>query len=120
MGIETPLDTMSITLQNKKESNQKGLSKQMASATPPLIKMPQSQWQQRIQDFKDQIKMPSVGTESVQNAPPKRTESVHSAPPKKTASMQSASPHNTESQQTLYLKKILTRELSEEWEGFNS
>jgi len=29
---------MSIALQNKKESNQEGLSKQMASATPPLVK----------------------------------------------------------------------------------
>jgi len=38
MGIETPLDTMSITLQNKRERNQNGLSKQNANATPPLIK----------------------------------------------------------------------------------
>jgi len=45
MGIETPLDTMSIVLQNGRESNQEGLSKQMANATPPLVKMPQSQWQ---------------------------------------------------------------------------
>jgi len=43
MGIETPLDTMSITLQNGRESNQEGSSKQMASATPPLVKPPQSQ-----------------------------------------------------------------------------
>jgi len=39
---------MSIALQNGRESNQEGLSKQMASATPPLVKPPQSQWQQRI------------------------------------------------------------------------
>ena len=38
MGIETPLDTMSITLQDKKERNQKGSSKQAASATLSLIK----------------------------------------------------------------------------------
>jgi len=111
---------MSIVLQNGRESNQKGLSKQMASATPPLVKTPQSQWQQRIQDFKEQIRMPPVGTESVQSAPPKGIESVHSAPPKETASMQSAFLYNTESQQTLYLKEILIRELSKEWEGFNS
>jgi len=48
IGIETPLDTMSIALQNRRKSNQKGLSKQMASTTPPLIQKPQSQWQQRI------------------------------------------------------------------------
>ena len=62
----------------------------------------------------------SVGTESVQNAPPKGTESVQDAPPREIESMQSASPYNTESQQTLYLEEILTRELGEEWEGFNS
>ena len=45
MEIKTPLDTMSIALQNRRESNQEGLSKQMASATPPLVKTPQSQWQ---------------------------------------------------------------------------
>ena len=38
MGIKTPLNTISIILQNKRESNQEGSSKQMASATPPLIK----------------------------------------------------------------------------------
>ena len=43
MGIETLLDTISIALQNGRESNQEGLNKQMASATPPLIKQPQSQ-----------------------------------------------------------------------------
>jgi len=111
---------MSITLQNERESNQEGLSKQMASATPLLVKPPQSQWQQRIQEFKNWMKMPPVGTESVQNAPPKGTESMQNAPPKETESMQSASPYNTESQQTLYLEEILTKELKEEWEGFNS
>jgi len=35
---------MSITLQDRRESNQEGLSKQTASATPPLVKKPQSQW----------------------------------------------------------------------------
>ena len=45
MGIETPLDTISITLQNRRKSNQEGLSKQTVSVTPPLIKQPQSQWQ---------------------------------------------------------------------------
>jgi len=92
----------------------------MTSATPPLVKMPQSQWQQRIQNFKEQMRMPSVGTESVQSAPPKRTESVCSAPLRRTASMQNASPYNTESQQTLYLEEILTREPGKEWKGFNS
>jgi len=51
----------------------------------------------------------SVGTESMQNAPPRGIES-----------MQSVSFYNTESQQTLYLEKILTRELKEKWEGFNN
>ena len=40
MGIETPLDMLSIALQNGRESNQEGSSKQTASATPPLVKMP--------------------------------------------------------------------------------
>jgi len=53
--------------------------------------------------------MPPVEIKSMQSAPPKETESVQSTPPKRTAS-----------QQTLYLKEILTRELGEEWEGFNS
>jgi len=114
MGIETPLDTISITLQNKRESNQEDSSKQTASVTPPLVKQLQSQWQQRIQEFKNQIRMPPVGTESVQSAPPRGTESVQSAPPRGIESMQSASPHTTDSQQTLYLKEILTRELGEE------
>jgi len=43
VGIETLLDTMSIALQNGRESNQESSSKQTASATPPLIKKPQSQ-----------------------------------------------------------------------------
>jgi len=43
MGIETLLDIISIALQNGRESNQEGLSKQMANATPLLIKQPQSQ-----------------------------------------------------------------------------
>jgi len=80
----------------------------MASATPPLIKLPQSQWQQRLQDFKNWIKR-SVGIESIQDAPPRGTES-----------MQSVSPYNTESQQILYLEETLTRELKEKWKGFNS
>jgi len=40
--IKTPLDIISIALQNGKKSNQEGLNKQTASATPPLIKKPQS------------------------------------------------------------------------------
>jgi len=52
--------------------------------------------------------------------PLKGTENMQSAPPKKTVSMQSVSPYNTESQQTLYSEEILTRELGEKWEGFNS
>ena len=62
----------------------------------------------------------SVGAESVQSAPPKGKESVQSAPPRGIASIQSASLYDTESQQTLYLEEILTRELGEEWKGFNS
>ena len=38
MGIKTLLDTISIASQNKRERNQKGSSKQNASATPPLVK----------------------------------------------------------------------------------
>ena len=62
----------------------------------------------------------SVGTESVQSAPPKRTESVQDALLRGIESMQSASLYNTESQQPLYLKEILTKKLREEWEGFNN
>jgi len=120
MGIETLLDIMSITLQNGRESNQEGSSKQMTSATPPLIKTPQSQWQQRIQDFENQMRMPPVGTESVQSAPPKGKESVQSAPPRGTKRMQSASLFNTESLQSLYSEEILMQKIGEEWEGFNS
>ena len=78
MGVETPLNTMSIALQNGRERNQKGLSKQMASAIPPLKKgkKPQvpSAWAQKIQEFENQIKMPK-GTESVHNVPPYNTKS---------------------------------------------
>jgi len=74
MGIETLLDTISITLQNRRENNQEGLSKQTASATPPLVKKPQSQWQQRIQEFEDQIKMPLKEKESMQSVSPHNTE----------------------------------------------
>ena len=38
MGIETPLDTISITLQNKRKRNQENLNKQTANATPLFIK----------------------------------------------------------------------------------
>ena len=55
IGIETPLDIISIILQNKRERNQDSLSKQVTSATPLLIKgkKPQvpSTWAQRIQKF---------------------------------------------------------------------
>ena len=65
IGIETPLNTMSITLQDRKERNQNGSSKQSASAAPPLVKgkkLPNlSAWAQRILKFKDQIKMPPKG-----------------------------------------------------------
>ena len=103
MGIETLLDTMSIALQNRRENNQENLSKQTANATPPLIKKPQSQWQQKIQEFKDQIRMPLKGKENMQSAPPRGTES-----------MQSASFYNTESQQTLYSEETLTRKPKKE------
>jgi len=109
MGIETPLDIIFIALQDGRESNQEDLSKQMASVTPPLVKTPQSQWQQRIQDFKNQIRMPPKGTESVQDAPPRGIKN-----------MQSASLYNNKSQQILYLEEILTREPGEEWKKFNS
>ena len=64
--------------------------------------------------------MPPTRTKSIQSAPPKKTESVCSAPFRGIESMQNASPYNAESQQALYLKKILTKELKEEWKGFNS
>ena len=38
MRIETPLNIMSIALQNGRERSQKSSSKQSTSATPPLIK----------------------------------------------------------------------------------
>jgi len=38
IGVETPLDTMSIILQDRRESNQEGLSRHKANATPPLVK----------------------------------------------------------------------------------
>jgi len=38
VGIKTPLNTMSIALQNGKERNQNSLSKQSANITPPFIK----------------------------------------------------------------------------------
>jgi len=38
MGIETLLDIISITLQNGKERNQKGLSKQSANVIPLFVK----------------------------------------------------------------------------------
>ena len=66
------------------------------------------------------MRMPPVGTESMQSAPPKRTESVQDALPRGIESMQSASLYNTKSQQILYLEEILTKELKEKWEGFNS
>jgi len=43
IGIKTLLDTISIALQNRRESNQEGSSKQTASVTPLLVKQPQSQ-----------------------------------------------------------------------------
>jgi len=43
VGVETPLNTMSITLQDRRESNQENLSKQTVSVTPPLVKLPISQ-----------------------------------------------------------------------------
>ena len=38
MGIKTPLDIISITLQNKRERNQESLNKQTANTTPLFIK----------------------------------------------------------------------------------
>jgi len=52
MGIKTSLNTISIILQDRREKNQKGLSKQTVSVTSPLVKQPQSTWQCRLQDFK--------------------------------------------------------------------
>ena len=49
VGIKTPLNIIFITLQNRRERNQNGLSKQSASATPPFIKG--TQWAKRIQEF---------------------------------------------------------------------
>ena len=42
VGIKTPLDIISIALQDRRERNQKGLSKQMANTTPLLVKEKQS------------------------------------------------------------------------------
>ena len=50
MGIKTPLNTIFIALQNKREKNQNGLSKQSANTTPLFVKG--TQWAQRIQEFK--------------------------------------------------------------------
>ena len=80
----------------------------MASTTPPLVKMPLSQWQQRIQDFKNQMRMPPVRIENMQSAPPKGIESVRSAPPKGIESIQSVSLYDTTSHQLLYSEEILT------------
>jgi len=73
MGIKTLLNTISITLQNRRERNQKGLNKQTANATLPLVKGKkpyiQSKWAQQIQKFENQMKM-LEGTESVKAAQP--------------------------------------------------
>ena len=61
MGIKTPLNTMSIALQDKRERNWKGLSKQNANVILPLVKGTKppglSQWAQQIQKFEKQMKM---------------------------------------------------------------
>ena len=38
VGIETPLDIISIVLQDRRERNQEDSSKQKTSVTPPLVK----------------------------------------------------------------------------------
>ena len=63
---------------------------------------------------------PVIETESVKAIQPEKSKSVAATPPKGTESIQSVSLYNTESQQTLYLKKILTRELGKEWKEFNN
>ena len=110
MGIEILLNIMFIVLQDGRERNQKGLSKQNASATPPLVKG--TQWAQKIQDFKEQIKMPLkgrsqkgifpivTGTANVQKTPPGGIKSIHNVPP-----------YNMINHQPLYLKKSLYKKL---------
>jgi len=92
MGIKTPLNTISITLQDRRERNQESLSKQEASTTPLLVKG-KKLW---VQEFGNQMRMPK-GTESIQ----------------------SVSPKNNKSQQFLYLEEILTKSTGEKWEEFN-
>ena len=113
MGIETPLDTMSIALQDRKERNQKSLSKQIASVTPPFIKGKKLQtpnvWAQRIQKFENQMRMPPegksqkdifpiiTGAESIKATQPKKTRSAAATPFKRTKRVHSVPLYNTES-----------------------
>jgi len=90
MGVETLLNIISIALQNRKKKNQESLNKQMASATPPLIKdkkpLVQSAWAQQIQEFKNRIKM-LKRTESVEVTQLKGSGSTTATPPKETESV---------------------------------
>ena len=104
----------------------------MISATPPLIKQPQSAWQNRIQEFKKQMRMPQkgrnqrgifpiiteiesmkatqlTGSKSAVTTPPGGTERVHSVPF-----------YNIESHQPLYSEKIFTQKVGKDQEGFNN
>ena len=119
MGIKTPLNTISIALQDRKKKNQKSLSKQNVNTTLPFIKGTKL-W---IQDFKStvtsRIKMPTgrnqkgifsiiIETESMKITQLERTRSVKATPPKRIERICSVSLYDTKSHQPLYLKEILT------------
>ena len=125
MGIETPLNTMSIALQDRRERNQNSLSRQDASATSPLVKGTEPLW---IQKFKSKVvskmKMPTgknqkgifpivTGTENVKVTQLKAIRSVAATPFIGTESIYSVPPYNTKSHQLLYSKEILTQKVSE-------
>jgi len=103
MEIKTPLDIISIALQDGRENNQKSSSKQSASATPLFVKhvKPQilkpaikvrteesvSLWACRIQEFKKWIKIMAMstppaleGTESIKVTQPEKTGSAAATP----------------------------------------
>jgi len=119
--IETLLDTMFIALQDKRERNQKGSSKQKTNTTPLFVKGTKPQ----IQDFKSKI----VSKKKCRQKEKAKktfffiiteTESVQKTPFRKTKSVHSILPYDTESHQPLYLEEILTQKVGENWKEFNN